>query len=275
MNKHTFHGICRNIWRSIVRSSTKSILVILTFFAVLLTLGWLQETITRNEAEITRLYETTYVFGQIAPSNPNIVARDRGGEVITRQILDEIVTSDLVEEISINLTVIEFTINPELNREMSIVRERIEEIIKQSGTGLTSLVLDLQDEELRFVLQPMEENLALLWRLYPVVVVVSMLIAAGLSFFLTLQNTKNVAVMSIFGATRKRIGILLWTEQIALCLSGLLLGVGLFTILSWGFGVSELLMIAGLCLFSVMAGSAFGLNIIIRRAPLDLLQVKE
>lgn len=73
MNKHTRKGICRHIWRHMIRASVKSILVILVIFAILLTQGWLQETIKRNELEINRLYDTTYVFGQIVPSNPNIV----------------------------------------------------------------------------------------------------------------------------------------------------------------------------------------------------------
>jgi len=175
----------------------------------------------------------------------------------------------------VGFTTLQFIVDPSLNRELPDVRERIEEIITQSGAGFTSLKLDLQDEELRFVVQTMEENVSLLWLLYPVVVVVSMLIAMGLSIFLTLQNTKNVAVMRIFGATRKRIGIVLWTEQIVLCLCGLMLGLCLLVVLGWGFGILELLEITGLYLFSVMVGSAVALFIIIRHATLELLQVKE
>jgi len=417
-----------------VRASVKSILVILVIFAILLTQGWLQETIRRSEREINRLYETTYVFGQIVPSNPNIVVQHReGGDVITRQTLDEIVTSGLVEDIYfetstpwalianpnvdgmfpfhiideiagdgndfdawehreflneliaiedldlfmsrhissnvhglgvlfgseydqtsfvytdesletpipiivseeimmanefefggilsigyrlnrnpalweemtvvvvgmhqipqmprtillplsawefapgdiIGFTTLQFMVDPALNRELPVVRERIEEIITQSGAGFTALRLDLQDEELRFVVQTMEENVSLLWLLYPVVVIVSMLIAMGLSFFLTLQNAKNVAVMRIFGGTRNKIGIILWIEQLVLCLGGLMLGFGLLAVLNWGFGILEILGIAGLYLFSVMIGSAIGLFIILRHAPLELLQVKE
>ena len=428
MNKHRCYGGWRYIWRHITRAWAKSILVILVVFAILLTQGWLQETIMRNEVEINRLFETTHVFGQIVPSDPTIVIQHReGGDVITRQTLDGLATSGLVDDIYfetmtpwalaavpnadgtfpseilgeiagygydfdagqhreylneliaidqidrfmsrnqstiefapeldqeafiytdesfetpvpvilseqimtmngfefgdmvsigyrlnrnpslweemtaiiigahcgtrmertillplsawefapgdiVGFTTLQFMVDPMLNRELSVVRESIEEIITQSGAGFTSLMLDLQDEELRMVVQPMEENVSLLWLLYPVVIIISMLIAAGLSFFLTLQNAKNVAVMRIFGATRKRVGMILWTEQTVLCLSGLVLGLSFLIAFNWGFGVLDLLGIAGLYLLSVMIGSALGLFIITKYVPLELLQVKE
>ena len=428
MNKHICYGVWRHIWRHMTRAWARSILVILVVFALLLTLGWLQETISRNEIEINRLFETTHVFGQIVPSDPNIVVQHReAGDVITRQTLDEIATSGLVEDIYfessspwalvtspnddgtfpvevldefagygnvfdawnhrenlneliavdqlesfnarnlstvqfapelnyddfvytdesletaipvilseqtmmrngfafgdivsigyrlnrdpalweemtatiigihngmdldrtillplsawefapgdiIGFTTLQFMIDPALNRELPAVREKIEEIITQSGAGFTSLMLDLQDEELRLVVQPMEENVSLLWLLYPVVIVVSMMIATGLAFFLTLQNAKNVAIMRIFGATPRRISTILGVEQVVLCLSGLVLGLCFLTVLSWGFGVLELFGIAGLYLLSVMIGSAFGIFLITRHASLELLQVKE
>ena len=433
MNRHTYQGIFRYIWRHMVRAMTKSTLAILVIFTILITLGWLQETINRTEIAINHLFETTYVFGQIVPKDRSIVAQYRdGGDVITRQTLDEIITSGLVNDVYfdirtpwalitrpnvdgtfpweildeiagygnvfdawehraflneliatadidrfisrhildeqilditfapefdrasfvytdesleeaipvilseqimmmngfehgdivsighrlnreqalweeltaviigmhhlvqkpntiliplaawesapgdiIGFTTLQFVIDPTLNRELSVVRERIEEIITQSGAGFTPLMLDLRDEELRFVVQPMKENASLLWLLYPVVVIVSMLIIMGLAFYLTLQNEKNVAVMYVLGETRKRACIVLWIEQIVLCLSGLILGLGLLVILNWGFGVLELFVIAGLCLFSVMTGSAVSLFVITRYSPIELLQVKE
>jgi len=383
-------------------------------FAILFALGWLQETINRNEVEIARLFETTYVLGEIVPANPNIIVQHReAGDVITKQTLDEIIASGLVDNIyfetsspwtfvtspniegifptevldaiggydefdallyrtylheliaidqledfasrnplsfqfvanfdedafvytdesfetpvpviiseqlvmmnsfesgdtisigyrlnrssalweqmtaviigihcgtlmehtmllplsawefapgdTVGYTILQFRVDPALNRELSVVREKIVEIITQSGAGFTGLMLELQDDELRMVVQPMEENVTLLWRLYPIVIVVSMMIATGLSCFLTLQNTKNVAVMRIFGATRKRVGIVLWTEQIVLCLSGLVLAFCFLIVINWGFGAFDLLQVAGLYLLSVVVGSAIGIFII-------------
>jgi len=444
MNKLIYHGIRRHIFRHIIRAKVKSILVILVALGIFLTLGWLQETINRNEIEINRLYETANVFGQIVPSDSGVMIQNReGGDLIRRRTVDAILTSDLVKDIyfessspwalvtnlvddstflaeildeivgydndfdarqhrefldqviaiehlelfierhtfeptaqipgvglvvtdieiefalgfnqasfvyadesletpvpvilsedimmqngfefgdivsigynlnrspaswekmtaviiglhsqtamswtvllplsawefalgdTIGFTTLDFIVDPMLNSELPSVRERIEEIVTHAGAGFTPLMLDLHDEEIRFVVQTMEENVSLLRLLYPVVVVVSMMIAIALSFFLTLQSAKNVAVMRIFGATRERVGLILWIEQVILCICGLTLGLCLLIALSWGFGVLALFGIAGLYLFGIMIGSAIGIFIITRHAPLELLQVKE
>jgi len=197
------------------------------------------------------------------------------GTTMSQTILLPLSAWELVQGENLGFTTLEFIIDPKLNREISAVEEKIEEILTQSGAGFGSLMLELKDEELRFVVQPVEETLSLLWLLYPVVILASMLIATGLSFFLTLQNAKNVAVMRTFGATRKRIALILGIEQIMLCLIGKILGLCLLISVGWGFGILELLGIAGLYLLGVMIGSAIGIFIITRHAPLELLQVKE
>jgi len=426
-----------------LRATVKSILIIIVTFAIFLTQGWLQETISRNEREVIRLYEALDVFGQIVPNyTSRMPAHREDGEVIRRQTVDGIVESGIaidiyfeaatpwtlvtredvdmeilnetldaiaggsafhasqhrailneliaIDELSLfiyrhtsapatqvlgveivgdnieiefapefdqtsfaytdesletpipvilsdsemlgsgfelgeiisigydlnqplasrqqiraeiigyhhgtsmiqtilvplsaweivqgddlGFTTLEFIIDPTRNREMSIVIETIEEILSQFDAGFMSLILDLHDEEIRFVVQPMEETLSLLWLLYPVVIIVSLLIAVGLAFFLTLQNAKNVAVMRIFGATRNRAGLILWTEQMILCVIGLVLGLSFLIALGWGFGVLELLGVAGLYLIGVMVGAVVGILTITRHSPLELLQVKE
>jgi len=106
-------------------------------------------------------------------------------------------------------------------------------------------MLDIHDTELRFTVR-IRRNVALLWLLYPVVVIISLLIAAAASLFLTLQNTKNVAMMRVFGITRKKASLILWVEQIILCLIGLTLGLVLLSILGWGFDNLALFEISSL-----------------------------
>ena len=443
MNRHTYYGICRHIWRHMVRATVKSILVISVALSIFLTQGWLQETISRNEREVQRLYESTYVFGRILPKEPTIYRTEyRAGNVIRRQAIDNIIASEIMSEIyfeaatpwtfvtnldidttalhemldeivgddifdvwqhqkfldemiaieqlstfterlsftpsiqipgtnlagidveiefltgfdqdsfvykdenlelpvpiilsagimmrngfelgdtvsvghhlnhhpnswqqmtavvigvhhhtdviqdvllplsawefaagdDIGFSTLEFIIDPMLNSELPAIRESIEDMMAQFGASFEPLVLDLLDEEIRFVVQTMEENVSLLRLLYPVVIAVSMLIAIALSLFLTLQNAKNVAIMRTFGTTKKRAGLILWIEQIILCLVGLALGLCFLIALDWGFGVLELFKIAGLYLFSSVIGSALGIRLITRHAPLELLQVKE
>jgi len=206
---------------------------------------------------------------------PAVIIGMHQHEPMIQDILLPLSAWEFAQGDNIGFRTLEFTIDPRLNSELPAIQESIEEIIRRFGAGFEPLMLDLLDEEIRFVVQTLELNVSLLRLLYPVVVVVSMMIAIALSFFLTLQNTKNVAVMRIFGATRKKVGLLLWIEQIILCLSGLILGLCFLIALGWGGSVLELLGIAGLYLLSVMIGSAFGIFIIIRHAPLELLQVKE
>ena len=175
-----------------------------------------------------------------------------------------------VIEANLPLSTVEFYIDPTLNREIDTVRASLENYFSTA-----SLMLDIHDEELRFVVQTMEENVSLLWLLYPVVITVSLMIASAASFFLTLQNAKNVAMMRVFGITRRKAGLILWVEQTILCLIGLILGLGLLIAFDWGFGLLGLFSVAGLYLLSVMVGSIIGIMLIVRQSPLELLQVKE
>jgi len=464
MNKHTFSGICRYLFRSVTRATLKSFLVILVAFSIFLTLGWLQETIDRNEQEITRLFETTYVFGQILPGDAYTVVRQQMGSGYIRHFLADMITiiaDDLVADvyyeaampwafitdldialatgqqidaeattlddvlnemisetfnvdglrflmeyhtewlhqitavscidlfidrntpttgildvemaglslevefapgldetafvytdplvrapipvilseemmiqndfafgdlIAINfydlnyehphwerlegeiigmyqshipmqetiflpfsawnrvmrlrgelyLTKLEFLVDPMLNRIADTVPQNARVILESVVRNVTpGLILDMHEAQLRFVVQTMEENVSLLWLLYPVVIIVSLLIAGAAAFFLTLQNAKNIAMMRIFGITQRKASLIVWFEQIILCLIGLTIGLALLSVLGWGFGFIELLQIAGLYLGSVIVGSVVGIIIIVRQAPLELLQVRE
>ena len=464
MNKHTFQGICRHLFRQMVRATVKSLLVIVVALGIFLTLGWLQETIDRNEQEITRLYETTYVFGQILPGDAYSVVRQQLGSGYIRKFLADMITiiaEDLVADVyyeagmpwafitdldvaliedpddaditmiedvlnemisdafeiqnhiffmehhtewlhqitaiscidlfiqrntpttgildvemaglsleiefapgldetsfvyedvllrapipiilsedimtqngfafgdlvainyydlnlehpnwerlegeiigvyyphttmqetiflpfsawdrvnrlmrdEVYLTTLEFLVDPMLNRVADSLPQNarviLESIVRNVSPGL---ILDMHEAQLRFTVQTMEENVSLLWLLYPVVIIVSLMIAGAASFFLTLQNAKNIAMMRIFGITRKRASLIVWFEQIILCLIGLVLGLSFLMTFGWGFGIVELLGVAGLYLLSVMVGSIAGIIIIVRQAPLELLQVRE
>ena len=58
------------------------------------------------------------------------------------------------------------------------------------------------DEELRIVVSQLEKNLSILKVLYPVVMAVSALIAAGMCFLLILQKTREAAILRVLGTTR-------------------------------------------------------------------------
>ena len=180
----------------------------------------------------------------------------------------------MLEE-DLGFTTLRFVIDPIFNRQLIYVQEEIEAILRRSRAGFSALELELQDEELRMVVQPMEQNLSLLRLLYPVVIGLSLIIAAGLSLLLMLQKSKNAAIMCVLGATRIKTCVILWFEQVLVCLIGLIFGLCLLIILGWGFGILASFGIAGVYFLGTIIGSAFGAFMITNYSPLELLQVKE
>ena len=136
------------------------------------------------------------------------------------------------------------------------------------------LRLVIHDDEFRNVVIPMEQNLELLWILYPIAIVVSVIIAAGFAVLLMLQNAKIAAIMVVLGTRRIRVRALLCAEQLVLTLVGILLGVAILPLLGMGFAPA-LLLPAGLYLGGAVVGAVTGAVIISMKSPLELLQVRE
>jgi len=168
----------------------------------------------------------------------------------------------------------EFDIRPEMNRELLVLFEQLRDVLRfrRAGSGWAEISVALHDEELRIVVGSMEQNLHFMRLLYPVAVVVSIIIGAGLSLLLILQNAKNAAIMRMLGSTKNRTRAVLWIEQLAVCLIGLIIGLAAVFILDWGALVS--VMLAGLYLVGVVIGSVMGSVLVTSKPPLELLQVK-
>ncbi|MCL2286356.1 MAG: hypothetical protein FWC32_08330 [Firmicutes bacterium] len=138
---------------------------------------------------------------------------------------------------------------------------------------LISHTVELNDEEFRQVIMPLEESLHLLRILYPVAIVTSFVLALGLGLLLMLQNVKNVAILRVLGSPKRKTRINLFMEQIAVCLSGLVPGFVVILIMGAGFGTAGIL--AGIYLAGAVTGTVTGVVIISRKTPLELLQVRE
>jgi len=193
----------------------------------------------------------------------------RGGTLIPLEALEYIVGDEL-RYISMH-----FEINPMYNREIARIQEEITEVVEHIGAGDIDLGLFLDDEELRMVVVPMEQNLSLLRLLYPVAIALSAVIGLGISVLLMLQNAKVAAIMRVLGTSRKKARITLCVEQMVVCLLGLAFGLVLLTIFGWGFGIASSIGLAGLYFSGVTAGAIIGAIVVTNKAPLELLQVKE
>jgi hypothetical protein len=161
------------------------------------------------------------------------------------------------------------------NREITQIQEKITEITERKGAGDVPLGLFLDDEELRMVVIPMEQNLSLLSLLYPVTIVLSVIIGLGLSLLLMLQNAKVAAIQRVLGTSKIKARTTLCGEQMFICLFGLAVGLVMLAILGWGFGFASSLGLAGLYLAGAVAGMVAGAVVVTDRPPLELLQVRE
>jgi hypothetical protein len=170
---------------------------------------------------------------------------------------------------------ISFEIDPVFNREMQRIKDELEEIVEHSRAGEVPLMLFLNDEELRMVVIPMEQNLSLLRLLYPVAITLSAIIGVCLSVLLMQQNAKAAAIMRVLGTTKTKSRTTLCLEQILVCIVGLVIGLAVLAVLDWGFGFASSLSLAGVYLAGAAVGTVVGAVVVTNKPPLELLQVKE
>ena len=143
----------------------------------------------------------------------------------------------------------------------------------QFSTDNFSHVVELNDAEFRTVIVPLEENLNLLRILYPVAKVMSFVLALGLTLLLMLQNAKNVAILRVLGSPRYKIRFSLCLEQLAVCITGV--AIGLVAVLIMGIGIGTAGMLVGIYLAGTAVGTVVGVLVISYKTPLELLQVRE
>ncbi|MCL2201197.1 MAG: hypothetical protein FWB75_04465, partial [Oscillospiraceae bacterium] len=117
----------------------------------------------------------------------------------------------------------EFEVDPAHNRDLQLVRDEVQAIIR-GGRQSTFMGLDsvLRDEELRIVAGQMEQNLALMVLLYPVVIAVSVVIGAALALLLLMQSARIAAILRVLGYGRRRTRTMLSTEHAVVVACGVI-----------------------------------------------------
>ena len=173
---------------------------------------------------------------------------------------------------------VRFQIKPERNREIEKLSEMIETHLAMNNLGFFGnipLELMLNDQELRSTVEPLEQNLDLLRLLYPVIIATALILAMGLPLSSMQQNIKNAAIMRVLGKARAKSGLMLFIEQMLVCVIGIILGLAVsFTI---GIDIFDgvPIVLAGLYFIGSLIGSLIGTFIINAKTPLESLQVKE
>ena len=209
--------------------------------------------------------------GQLASSSNTVRALNPAGNYI----LIPLPVLETIEGGQTKYTVAHFSLDPAKNRELAQFRADMEEVMDVYA-GSARLVV--WDEELRIVINQLEQNISLLEVLYPVVLVVSALVGAGLCYLLLLQMTREAAILRVLGTTQTAVRLALISEPVILSLLGaaISLGIGSFMWTRSGLvPIGSLLISAGLYLAGALAGAVAGAISVTNKKPLELLQVKE
>jgi hypothetical protein len=168
-----------------------------------------------------------------------------------------------------------FDFNPLYNRELATNIDYISRIVEDNSAGWLQLSLHIDDEEFRQTVVPLEQSLTLFRRLYPIGILLSVFIGLGLNILLMLQEAKNAAIMRTLGRRKLETRITFVMGQLAICLLGLLIGFLFLVFAEWGFGIGSRLTVVSIYLAAVLVGSTVGAILIVKRSPLEMLQVKE
>ena len=174
-----------------------------------------------------------------------------------------------------------FSLDSAQNREIGRFRDELDGAMSSIRNGLPLRAL-LYDEELRMAVEPLEDSIALMRLLYPVVAALSLLTAAGIAALFVMTSAKEAAILRILGTTKLRSRVMLALQTAVTSLAGLLLGLG-GALAYAGRTRPELLaglvgagvLCAMLYLLAAIAGAAASAAAVTGRNPLELLQVKE
>ncbi|PKO02271.1 MAG: hypothetical protein CVU43_08575, partial [Chloroflexi bacterium HGW-Chloroflexi-5] len=196
--------------------------------------------------------------GMLAITINNIKMYDLSG---SQPILIPLSALEALEGSRTAFSVARFVLDPAKNRELSRISLEMEKLLKVPGAGTIDLRFVFWDEELRIVVDQLEKNLSILKVLYPIVLLVSVLIAAGLCFLLLLQKARVAAILRVLGTTRTVVRLVLVAEPMCLSILGVFIGLGLTAVLwtsSAKIPVGTLLTIAGLYLAGALVGLVCG-----------------
>jgi hypothetical protein len=167
-----------------------------------------------------------------------------------------------------------FEVDPAANHEILRVHHTLNNIVNRGNAGLVPLRLVWLDQTFFNVIGVANQTLLLLQLVYPVILVLSVVLAAGLNFILVQQNTQKAAVLRVLGRERKKTILLLFAEQTLVSMLGGLIGLAM--LLPLGVYFNQVLFRSLLLYFLAFIVSTYqAAKMVTEEEPLQLLQVKE
>ena len=174
-----------------------------------------------------------------------------------------------------------FFLDPAMNRDLSQFHTELDGIIDKTKSKLTLRTV-VRDDELRQAVEPLEDSIVLMKLLYPVVLALSLLVAAGIAVLFVMTSAKEAAIMRVLGTSKLRSRVMLALQTAFTSAAGLL--IGLAGVLAYtGRTRPELLaglvgasaLCAVLYLLAAIIGAAASSTVVTSKNPLELLQVRE
>lgn len=145
-----------------------------------------------------------------------------------------------------------------------------------SKRNLSPLIIRFWDEELNAVVEPMEKNLSLMERLFPVSLLLCGVIPGVLCLLLVLNRAKEIAILRMLGVSKVNIRNVQIIQNLVPGLIGLALGtISLILLRSVDVFQLPVGMAALIYLTGCFLGSLAGASVVSNKKPMELLQVKE
>lgn len=163
--------------------------------------------------------------------------------------------------------------------EATLVNNDIAAEYHEFGTSLADFVATgevsfLMDETAKA--KHLKNNIELIDSLLPVVSGAVMVIGAFISGLLTLQMSKDIAIMRMLGTTKRKTRVILVLEQMILCLAGVLTAVVAIAVQNADWVVwQQMAIVMSLYMIIVLAASIIASVLASRKNVLELLQTKE
>lgn len=156
-------------------------------------------------------------------------------------------------------------LDPALNRDLEPFL-RGAEAAEAVQSGLRTVIWD---EELRLAVAPLEQSVELTAVLYPAALVLALLTAAGTAVLFTLLSAKYAAILRVQGTGKVQTAAVLLLQQMLPCLTGLTLAAAGSLLAGGAVSGAVFYLTAGI------AGAAVSAMLLVRKNPMELLQMRE
>lgn len=174
-----------------------------------------------------------------------------------------------------------FSLDTAKNREIDRFQAVADSVAAGTGRGVPLRAV-IWDDELRQAVEPLEDSIVLMRLLYPVVLALSLLVAAGIAALFVMTSAREAAILRVLGTSKLRSRTMLVLQNGLTSLAGLLLGL-LAVAAYTGRARPELLaglagaggLCAALYLLAAVLGAAASAVSVTGKHPLELLQARE